>query len=425
MRYEVHRFANGLTVATAPMPHMASVSVGLWVGVGGRFEPAPLNGASHFIEHMLFKGTARRSAHQISQAVEGIGGYLNAFTGEESTCFYAKARAEHFEHLLSVIMDMFLNSLFDPGEIEKEREVIKEELAMYLDQPQHLVQELLNETMWPDHPLGRPLTGTEKTLNRLGRKQLLEFRRNNYVAPAMVIAVAGNIEPARVVRAIQRILPNISAGKHPNFLQAEADQTRPQVRFATKKTSQLQLAIGIRVCSRHDDRRFPLRLLNTLLGENASSRLFQVLREEHGLAYSIHSSVSHFDDVGCLTISAGLDNADIVKALDLIVRELRRFLEEPPTPKELRQTRDYLIGQMEIALESTDNQMMWLGEHLLGYGKVIPAEEIKRRIYEVRASEVRKVAHEFLRPDRISAALVSPLRSDSRIEKLLGRVGSR
>src|SRR5437762_6035345 len=141
--HQITRLPNQLTIATAEMPHMASVSVGLWVGVGGRFEPAPLNGASHFIEHMLFKGTARRTAHQISQAVEGIGGYLNAFTGEENTCFYAKARSEHFEHLLSVIMDMFLNSRFDPGEVDKEREVIKEELAMYLDQPQHLVQELL------------------------------------------------------------------------------------------------------------------------------------------------------------------------------------------------------------------------------------------------------------------------------------------
>src|SRR3954468_5686509 len=175
MRYEVHRFANGLTVATAPMPHMASVSVGFWVGVGGRFEPLELNGASHFIEHMLFKGTTRRTAHQISQAVEGIGGYLNAFTGEESTCFYAKARADHFEHLISVLTDMFVNSVFDPEEMQKEREVIKEELAMYMDQPQHLVHELLNEAMWPGHPLGRPLTGTEASLDRLQRKELLGF----------------------------------------------------------------------------------------------------------------------------------------------------------------------------------------------------------------------------------------------------------
>src|SRR3954469_3382308 len=172
MRYEVHRFANGLTVATAPMPHMASVSVGLWVGVGGRYEPGELNGASHFIEHMLFKGTARRNAHQISQAVEGIGGYLNAFTGEENTCFYAKARAEHFEELIDVLGDMFLHSRFDPREVDKEREVIKEESAMYLDQPQHLVQDVLNETMWPNHPLGRSLTGSDRSLNRLNRSSL-------------------------------------------------------------------------------------------------------------------------------------------------------------------------------------------------------------------------------------------------------------
>src|SRR5258706_3081599 len=422
MRYEVHRFANGLTVATAPMPHMASVSVGLWVAVGGRFEPERLNGASHFIEHMLFKGTARRTTHQISQAVEGIGGYLNAFTGEENTCFYAKARSEHFEQLLSVIMDMFLNSRFDSAEIEKEREVIKEELAMYLDQPQHLVQELLNEAMWPDHPLGRPLTGTKKSLDRIGRRELLQFRNDNYVPPAMVIAVAGNIEQPRVLRAVHRWLSPLTPGKRPNFLQATSEQSQPSVRLATKDTSQLQLALGIRVCSRHDDRRFALRLLNTMLGENASSRLFQLLREEHGLTYSIHSSVSHFDDVGCLTISAGLDRAEISKTLDLIVRELRRFVDQQPTAKELHQSRDYLIGQMEIALESTDNQMMWLGEHLLGYGKVIPAEEIKRRIYEVRPAAVRKVAGEFLRPDRITAAVVSPLKSHSNMQKILIRL---
>jgi predicted Zn-dependent peptidase len=419
MRSEVHHFDNGLMVATASMPHMASVSVGLWVGVGGRFESAQLNGASHFIEHMLFKGTERRSARQISQAVEGIGGYLNAFTAEENTCFYAKARAEHFEHLVGVLADMFLHSRFEPGEIEKEREVIKEESAMYLDQPQHLVQDLLNEAMWPDHPLGRSLTGTDKSLNALGRKQLLEFRANNYVAPALVIAVAGNIEHRRVLRSLRPLLPAIQGGKRPNFLQARLGQTKPRVRLVTKETSQLQLALGLRVCSRHDDKRFPLRLLNTLLGENASSRLFQVLREDHGIAYSVHSSVSHFDDVGCLSISAGLDPSELSKTLVLIMKELRRFVDEAPTDRELRQARDYLIGQMEIALESTDSQMMWLGEQLLGYGKVIPAEEIKRRVYEVRPSDVRKAAREFIRSDRLTAAVVSPLKSDQGIRKIL------
>jgi len=404
------------------MPHMASVSVGLWIGVGGRFEPVQLNGASHFIEHMLFKGTDRRTPKEISQAVEGIGGYLNAFTGEENTCFYAKASSDKFEELVDVLIDMFLHSRFARHEVDKEREVIKEELAMYLDQPQHLVQDVLNETMWPHHPLGRSLTGSLRSLNRLGRKELLQFRRQNYVAPVMVVAAAGNVPHARVVRAIQPLARALTAGKLPGFLRADDDQREPRVRFVPKQTSQLQLALGLRVCSRHEERRFALRMLNTLLGENASSRLFQVLREEHGLTYSIHSSVSHFDDVGCLTISAGLDSSELSKTLKLIIRELRRCVQTPPSLKELRQARDYLIGQMDLALESTDNQMMWLGEHLLGYGKVIPAEEIKRRVYKVTPGQVRQAAVDFIRPEKLSAAIVSPLESAPGIEKLLSRV---
>src|SRR5579862_99934 len=178
--YRVSRHQSGLTVVTAEMPHMASISLGIWVGVGGRYEPAALSGVSHFIEHLLFKGTRHRSAKQISQDVEGIGGYLNAFTTEEMTCFYSKARHDRFHELLEVLMDMFLNSTFDPAEIEKERNVIKEELAMYLDQPQHHVQDLLNETLWPDQPLGRSLTGTTETLDALRRSDLRRFQRQNY-----------------------------------------------------------------------------------------------------------------------------------------------------------------------------------------------------------------------------------------------------
>src|SRR5580765_3328267 len=202
--YQVSRLKNGLTVATAEMPHMASVSVGLWVGVGGRYEPAPLNGVSHFIEHLLFKGTRKRSAKEISRAVESIGGYLNAFTGEESTCFYSKGLHARLEELLEVLLDMFLNSTFARGEIDKERGVIKEELAMYLDQPQHYVQELLNEILWPEHPLGRSLTGTEKSLDALGRRQLVGYQRENYVAASTLLSVAGNLRHEKVVKAISR-----------------------------------------------------------------------------------------------------------------------------------------------------------------------------------------------------------------------------
>src|SRR5258707_613116 len=411
--YQISRLKSGLTIATAEMPHMASVSLGLWVGVGGRYEPAPLNGVSHFIEHLLFKGTRKRSAKEISQAVEGIGGYLNAFTGEESTCFYSKGRHDRLEALLEVLMDMFLHSRFARGEIDKERDVIKEELAMYLDQPQHHVHELLNELLWPEHPLGRSLTGTEKTLDALRRPQLVEYQRRNYVAASTLVIVAGNLRHEKVVQAVSQFESQFACGQRPQFLPVREQQTQTRVRLFTKNTAQTQLALGIRACSRHDERRYALRLLNTLLGENMSSRLFQVVREDHGLAYSISSSLGLFDDVGTLTISAGLDTGKLPQAVRLINRELRRFIEEPPSAKELRDARDYLIGQIDLSLESTENQMMWLGDQLIGYGKIIRPAQIKERLGEVTAGQIRAVGREFLRPERMSLALVSPLKSEA------------
>jgi len=417
--YQITHLPSGLAVATTEMPHRASVSLGLWVGVGGRYEPADLNGVSHFIEHLLFKGTPKRSAKEISQAVEGIGGYLNAFTGEESTCFYSKGRHDRFNELLDVLADMFLNSKFDPDEIEKERGVIKEELAMYLDQPQHHVQELLNETLWPDQPLGRPLTGTVQTLDAMTRVDLLNFQRTNYVTGATLIAAAGNLSHKRVVNAVARYAPRFPRGKRPRFVPAASPQTKARVRLVTRKVEQTQLALGFRTCSRHDERRFALRLLNTVLGENMSSRLFQVVREERGLAYNIYSSLSFFDDTGDLVISAGLDTENVARTLSLIQRELRHLATRPPAASELRRARDYVIGQIDLSLENTESLMMWLGEQLLGYGQVVSPAQVKRRLSQVTASEVRGVARDFFRADRLSLAMVSPLKSERGLTKTL------
>ena len=410
--YEISRLKNGVVVATAEMPHMASTSLGVWVGVGGRYEPAPVNGVCHFIEHMLFKGTQKRTAREISAAVEGIGGYVNAFTGEESTCFYARASHAQFAHVLDVIMDMFLNSRFTPEDIDKERGVIKEEIAMYLDQPHQHVQELLNETMWPSHPLGRPLTGTAQTLDAFTRKSLIEYQQANYNARTTLITAAGNVRHRDVVRTASRFARNFLEGKRPTFLPADTPQDRPRIKLFTKATAQMQVAMGFRLCSRHDDRRFALRVLNAILGDNMSSRLFQSLREEHGLAYSVHSSVHFLEDTGALTISAGLDNDNLSKALDLIRHELRRCTSTLPTVKELRQARDYLIGQLDLTLENTENHMMWLGDHLLGYGKVHSRDDIAKRVSAVTAAQVRAVGREFLKPERLSVAMVSPLKDE-------------
>src|SRR5208337_1281005 len=244
MRSRVSRLPNELTVATTEMPHSASVSVGLWVGIGARFEPAPLNGICHFIEHLLFKGTARRSAREISQEVEGVGGYLNAFTSEEATCFHARAPYGQFERLLDVLMDMLLESRFAAADVTKEREVIKDEIAMYLDEPQHHVQELLNATLWPGQPLGRPITGTATTLKTMSGRCLRDYLRDHYTAGSIVVAVAGRAHHGQVLRAVKRYARHLPIGPRPSMPRARAWQLTPKVCLLRRRIEQTQLALG-------------------------------------------------------------------------------------------------------------------------------------------------------------------------------------
>lgn len=417
--YHVTRISNGLTVATAEMPHMASVAVGVWVGVGGRFETAQLSGVAHFIEHLLFKGTGRRSAREISEAVEGVGGYLNAFTTEENTCFHARAHAEHTDDLLDVLVDMLVNSRFAPADISKERDVIKEEIAMYRDQPQQLVHDLLHETLWPNHPLGRPLTGTETTLDAIRRSDILTFLRANYTASNTVLAIAGPLPHAEVLRRCRKLVSKLTDGRKPSFAPADTEQRAPVVCLHTKKTEQTQLALGVRACSRHDERRFAVRVLNAIVGESMSSRLFQILREDKGLAYSVYSSWAFMEDTGAITISAGLDHEDLEKSMRIIARELRTLTETPVSAAELRRARDFVIGQMELSLEGTENQMNWVGESLLGYDRILEPRDVTQRLASVTAGEVRNVARDFFRPDRLNVAIVSPLEKSLGLEKHL------
>jgi predicted Zn-dependent peptidase len=413
--YRVTQLANGLTVATAEMPQMRSVSVGLWLGIGARYEAAEVSGICHFIEHLLFKGTRKRSAREIAQAVEGIGGYLNAFTSEETTCYHARACHDRFDELLDVLMDMFLESKFLPGDVAKEREVIKEEMAMFLDEPQHQVQELLNATLWPGQPLGRSISGTNRSLDAMARPHLLGYLGRHYVASSALVAAAGNLKHRHVTRAVARYARRFRTGPRPEFAPARSDQQKPRVRLLTKRVEQTQIALGIRTCSRHDRRRYALRLLSTILGENMSSRLFQVIREDRGLAYSIYSTPSFFQDTGDLVISAGLDTDNLPRTLRLILRELRRLAQSPPGAAELRRARDYVIGQIDLSLESADSQMNWLGEYLLGYGRICPPAVLKRHLGKVTPGEIRAVARDFFRPERLNLALVSPLKGQDRL----------
>ena len=325
--YRETQLANGLRVATSSMRNVSSVTVGVWVGVGGRWESKKLSGVSHFIEHLLFKGTQKRSARQISQEIEGRGGYFNAFTQEESTCYYAKISSEYVEEVTEILADMYLHPRFAPEDIEKERGVIIEEIMMYRDQPHQLVLERLGELLWHNHPLGRPLIGTPKTVGGMTRADIMGHKRRYYIPENTVVVFAGDVVHEERVRHVRRLLGRAAARRARGFVAADkAGQLRADV--IGKEVEQAHLALGVRHFGRHDRRRYALKILSVILGENMSSRLFQVVRERHGMAYSIHSSVHMYADTGVLEVSAGLDRKRAGRAIELVMRELRRFKEK-------------------------------------------------------------------------------------------------
>ncbi|MEI6085608.1 MAG: pitrilysin family protein [Verrucomicrobiota bacterium] len=417
--YPITTLPGGLRVITSPMPQMTSVAVGVWIGIGGRYESTRVAGISHFIEHLLFKGTPRRSAKQISQAVEGIGGYLNAFTGEENTCFYAKASYRHIDTLLDVLSDMYRHPKCTRADITKERQIIKEELLMYRDQPDHYVQELLTESLWPGHPLGRSLAGTPESLERLHREVVLDYKARHYISANTVVAVAGHCDHADIVARVAKFFPTTGRGRSAKYEPARSNQRAARLKYLTKPVEQAHLAIGIRSCSRHDPRRFALKLMSVVLGENMSSRLFQTIREDHGLAYSIQSGTSFFADTGAFLISAGLDPKRVPKALKLIVKELKKVSARPPAAEELRRAKDYAIGQMRLGLESTSNQMMWCGEHLLAYDQVQLPDEIEQKIEAVTPAEVQAIAAGIFRDQHLNVAVITPSKDERAVSELL------
>lgn len=415
------KLANGIRVATAAMPHVQSVALGIWIGVGGRYETRHLAGVSHFIEHLLFKGTEKLSARDISQAIEGCGGYCNAFTQEEGTCYFARVADDHTWKTLGILAEMYLHPRFAVEDIEKERGVIIEEIMMCRDQPEQVVHEMLGASLWKDHELGRPLVGTPETIRGLTRDQILSFKNKKYVSGNTVFVFAGKVKHAECVTRVERRLRHLRGGREPvcNLVTPSVAQARLTLR--PKKIEQTQMALGFRLFGRFDRRRYALKVLNVILGENMSSRLFQVVREKHGLAYAVHSAVQLFAETGALVIGAGLDRARRDRALDLIFREIRRLKQEPVRPQELARAKEYIVGQLRLALESPGGQMMWVGEHILNFGASLPPEQIIAAIMAVRTDDLQELAKSIFRERTLSLALLSPGisgKDESRLETL-------
>ena len=416
MIFSQERLPNGTQLAVAHMPHVESVSVGFWLGVGGRQESRRQNGVFHFLEHMFFKGTTKRNAREISEAIEGVGGYLNAFTAEEMTCYYARASASHLPLVVDVLSDMLLRATFPAVEIERERGVIQEEIRMYDDQPSQVAQDLANSMLWPKHPLGHPLLGTMDTVGRMRRRDLLAVRRKYYHAGNLCITVAGKTDIAEVKELLRPLLRQLPTGPRAVTKPASRRQNAPHIQVVRKPIEQTQFVVGLRGLSRHDPRRSAFRLMSVMLGENMSSRLFQNVREKHGLAYSISTGANYYQETGSFFINAGVENSKTAQAIKLTLQTVAQLGRRAPSARELRRAKEYTYGQIHLTLESTDNQMMWLGEGLLGHNRVINPDKLIRQIELVTPEEVRAAAALLVHDERLNIAVVSPTVEQAEIE---------
>ena len=405
---EVTILKNGATVVSSPIPNAESVAVGIWVGVGGRHEKAAVTGASHFLEHMLFKGTPPRSALSISQEIEGRGGYLNAFTQEEGTCYYARLPYEYLSQAFDVLADMYLNAVIDETDFNRERDVILEEIKMYQDLPQHVVQERLQDEMFKGHALGAPLSGNENSLRKMNRETLLKYKARAYVPGATIFAFAGRLDHARCVACVEKAIGGMRRSPVMDCKRVDGAVPQGAMSLVKKEIAQVHAVVGFRLFGRHDDRRYALRVLNGLLGENMSSRLFQSVRERHGLCYSIQSSFQLFEETGLFAISGGFDTQRASSALQLTAKEIRRVLDVKVSARELKRTKDYLLGTFRLGLEGTGNQMMYIGESLLNNGRVVQPAETIAGLQAVTAEDVQRVAADVFEPSRMTLSLVVP-----------------
>jgi len=412
MMFKILSFKGGGTLILREMPHMETVSMGIWAGVGSRHETKGQEGISHFLEHMIFKGTKKRSSHQISQEVEGIGGYLNAFTTEENTCYYARVTGDHFSRVADVLTDMYQSSVFSPEEIKKERGVILEELSMIQDQPSQKVQEILQALLWPAHPLGSPIAGTVKSVKSLKRRDLIGYFHSRYNRNNTVVSLAGKFNVDEAQSLFCDFFKKLPAGQKAGFKKFPNKNYPPAFLYEEKEIEQVNAVLGFRGLSRSHPMRYAAKLLNVILGENMSSRLFQVIREQHGLAYSIGSGQSLFSDTGALTIFGGLPFDKYARALALIGRELHRIKTKKVMLKELNQAKDYTIGMMSMGLESTTDQMIWGGESYLAYGRVQECPAIKKKLEEVSISDIQEVANLLFTPKQCALAVIGPKSAD-------------
>jgi predicted Zn-dependent peptidase len=397
--------ANGLRIVTEAMPHVRSVSLGVWIGSGSRSEPSQENGISHFIEHMVFKGTTSRSAEDIARSVDSVGGGLDAFTSKELVSFNTKVLDEHLPLALDILADLVLNPVFRQSDIEKEKGVILEEIKMEADQPEFVLHETFISNFWKGHGLGKPILGTKETVKRFGQESLFEYYKRVYTPKNILITAAGNLDHEDIVKLVgDKFAGFKERGTRPAD---SAPKTHAPIILKKKESlEQIHIALGVPAYRLAHELRFPLYVLNTVLGGGMSSRLFQNIREKQGLAYAVYSELNLFSDTGCFTVYAGTAVETAKQVVNSVIQEFRQLRDELISEDELRRAKDHLKGSLMLSLESTSSRMSNLARQELYFDRFMSLDEMLESIESVTRDEVQVIAQEFFHTENIALAML-------------------
>jgi len=417
--YQKTTLDNGLRIITATMPHTQAVCVSFFIGVGSRYETEAQSGISHFIEHLLFKGTPKRpTARAIAEAIEGAGGILNGGTDKELTVYWCKVAKPHLALALDVLADMLVHSKFDPQEIERERQVIIEEINMSKDSPSQQAHMLIDELLWPNHPLGRDVAGSKESVTNITGDMMLGYLSERYLPGSTVVAIAGNIQHQEVVTAVNQTLGDWTTRRSQSGYIACKEQIAPRVIIETRDTEQVHLCLALPGLSLLHPKRFTLDLLNIILGEGMSSRLFTEIRDRLGLAYSIHSYVDHLFDSGSVIIYAGVEPKDLKAVIDAILEQLHRLTDMIPE-SELSKAKELSKGHLLLRMEDSRNVAGWAGGQEILTQRILNINQVKSIVDAITAEELKQIARELIVASQLRLAVVGPITGDEPLEELL------
>lgn len=411
---------NGLRVILVEKPGSLASTVLVLVEAGSEYETKEINGLSHFLEHMCFKGTAKRpKSIDISGTLDGIGAEYNAFTSQEWTGYYAKAETKHLDLILDVVSDIYLNPKFDLKEIDKERGVIIEEINMYEDNPPRRVQELFNQLLYGDQPAGWDVGGRKEVIHKLTREDFITYRSKNYLAQATTVVVVGSFKEAELLKKIRNHFAEMGTTKKAVKAKTKEKQTKPEVLVKHKKSDQTHIVLGVRAFDTFDERRYALSVLSNILGGGMSSRLFQKIREELGAAYYVRASVDLALDHGFLETSAGVHHEKTKEVIAAILGELKRLAKEPVNSKELTRAKDHLVGGLVLGLETSDAVAMYYGEQEVMKKTLLTPEEIMSKIQAVTATQIQGVAKDIMKNKNLNLAMIGPFERADEFKKIL------